>query len=233
MLILLALQTSIRLCGFWADKGSDVSDLKHSYCLAALILRASCPSDTARQYRFRRAVPCTIRKGSPTFRSNAILSNRHQTSVHHTCRKTDICPNEQQHACPNGIPVMLEVLENIGAGEALRRKFIFRFPIAISITYAFGQFSCFGRIVGRFVRRSTSLACHSKLVLRASPSPSRCEDQRNRDGRDACERAGDHGRPGHMGLETVPQSEQDAEEAGGQSAQQKHRSCCVRVHGQH
>jgi hypothetical protein len=35
-----------------------------------------------------------------------------------------------------------------------------------------------------------------------------------------------------MGLEAVTQAEQDAEEAGGQSAQQKGRSCRVPVHGE-
>jgi hypothetical protein len=35
-------------------------------------------------------------------------------------QKTDICPNEQQHACPNGKLAMPEVLENIGAGEGNR-----------------------------------------------------------------------------------------------------------------
>src|SRR5713226_4992879 len=51
-------------------------------------------------------------------------------------------------------------------------------------------------------------------------SPSHRENQRNRNSRGACERTGDQGRSGHMGLEAVTQSEQDAEEAGGQSAQQ-------------
>jgi hypothetical protein len=37
---------------------------------------------------------------------------------------------------------MREVIENIGAGEALRLKFIFRVSLAILITYAFVQFSC-------------------------------------------------------------------------------------------
>ena len=64
-------------------------------------------------------------------------------------------------------------------------------------------------------------------------SPSRRENQRNRNSRGACERTGDQGRSGHMGLEAVTQSEQDAEEAGGQSAQQEHRPRRVPVHGPH
>jgi hypothetical protein len=35
-------------------------------------------------------------------------------------RKTDICPNEQQRACPNGKLRMREVFENTGAGEGNR-----------------------------------------------------------------------------------------------------------------
>ena len=48
--------------------------------------------------------------------------------------KADICPNEQQHACPNGKLRMPEVLENIGAGEALRFNLSERIFIAISAT---------------------------------------------------------------------------------------------------
>ena len=40
----------------------------------------------------------------------------------------------------------------------------------------------------------------------------------------------DQGRSGHMGLDAVAQAEQDAEEAGGQSAQQNRRPCGVPVH---
>jgi hypothetical protein len=35
-------------------------------------------------------------------------------------KRRTICPNEQQHACPNGKPVMPEVPEKIGAGEGNR-----------------------------------------------------------------------------------------------------------------
>jgi hypothetical protein len=37
-------------------------------------------------------------------------------------QKTKICPNEQQQSSPNGELTMRQVLENIGAGEALRLK---------------------------------------------------------------------------------------------------------------
>ena len=35
-------------------------------------------------------------------------------------QKTDICPNERQHSCPNGKLIMPQVIENIGAGEGNR-----------------------------------------------------------------------------------------------------------------
>src|SRR5258705_4639474 len=62
--------------------------------------------------------------------------------------------------------------------------------------------------------RDADCPAPSRVSPRGQASPARRDDQRNHEADDARERADDQGRSGDMGLEAVPQAEQDAEEAG-------------------